>query len=397
MSNRKGVDVSEEKKIQATLLSDKSDTAHFYDRVHSIPLFRGLSTRRHICALSCEIEPQQAAPIFVVVHGTWATRSRWTHRDSKLVTEVTKRWPESVFYQFRWTGTNGARHRLVAAEVLGEELNQLAGIYPSSKIVVISHSHGGNVVAWAATDIMLPISAAIYLNTPFTQVAPAPEKVGFPLPFILAILGFSLFLPLSKSIAYYVSNPDPPGFLLMFVAISLAFIGAMVLATSVAKRIIEVGNRLAVVSNAFRRISRELVVVIVGDEPNAALGGIYFFQWLGVRVVLPLYLGTAALVVFTVLFLSGSAADMLVRITEVLTEATLGTLLVTLIFCHKRLRFGSEPSRTTHIGCCYHRTRRSNRLCYGRFDWRRPSKTLTSLRIYRGDHDNDQVVRIGVR
>jgi triacylglycerol esterase/lipase EstA (alpha/beta hydrolase family) len=126
---------------------------HSYNYVQALPVLRGLLISRRACTLKCDKEPQSGAPIFVLVHGTWATRASWTLPDSKLRKKLESSWPEGGIYRFDWSGTNGVRHRLLASGVLSEKLNELVVRYPSSKVVVISHSHGGNVVAWASNRL----------------------------------------------------------------------------------------------------------------------------------------------------------------------------------------------------------------------------------------------------
>jgi hypothetical protein len=61
-----------------------------------------------------------------------------------------------------------------------------------------------------------------------------------------------------------------------------------------------IGGRLMNASNGSRKVSRELVSFVVGDEPSAALGAVYLSQWLGRRAVI--------LLLITVFGLGGLAA-----------------------------------------------------------------------------------------
>lgn len=132
----------------------------WYDHIEKVPVIRGLFASRRICRLLCDNEPQCGAPIFIIVHGTWPGRAKWTQSNSTLVAELSKRWPGAGIYRFKWSGTNGVRQRLVAADVLCDRINDLGSRFPESELVTISHSHGGNIVAWASTRIRFPIRAA---------------------------------------------------------------------------------------------------------------------------------------------------------------------------------------------------------------------------------------------
>jgi hypothetical protein len=205
-------------------------------------------------------------------------------------------------YRFIWTGTNGARHRLVAAEVLAEKFQQLGVKYPSSRLVAISHSHGGNVVAWASTGIEHPISAAIYLNTPFIQVLGLSDNEPSPSLALRVFIGAASMVTLllySFFSDWLPTNPDPLVGLIIFVT---AFGPMILVQIFLPIPIIKISGKLSKVSNGVRKISRELVVFVVGDEPAAAFNGIYFIQWLGRRIPLAIFISLG--VIFACIALS---------------------------------------------------------------------------------------------
>jgi hypothetical protein len=210
--------------------------------------------------------------------------------------ELARRWPEAGIYRFKWSGVNGARHRLVASEVLSEHFDRLASLYPSSKVVTISHSHGGNVVAWASTRVAHPLCAAVYLNTPFIQVLRS-SKTSSPILRIVLYFGETIFLvPLALTLPdlLFPKQPGPHGIAL---GIGLVIV-LVVLALSqriVPRRVQAVRDRLMSVSNGSRKVSRELVAFVVGDEPSAALSAVYVAQWLGRRAVILLIIAVFAL------------------------------------------------------------------------------------------------------
>ena len=190
--------------------AERSLANRFFDCLKAIPLLRGISASRRACWFSRDREPQEGAPVFVAVHGTWNKRAAWARPDSNLFKKLSELWPQSGLCRFVWSATNGIRHRLVAADVLSEVLKDLEKTYPSSPIVAIAHSHGGNVLAWASTRIKTPLAAAVYLNTPFIQALPStePSKVPF-LRIVLALVGAIVFVPLAVRVQYlFPRRPD---------------------------------------------------------------------------------------------------------------------------------------------------------------------------------------------
>jgi hypothetical protein len=181
---------------------------------------------------------------------------------------------------------------------LTSELNDLSARYPTSKIIAISHSHGGNVVAWASTSVACSLTAAIYLNTPFIQVLAPSTAHRFVLRaflwFGVTLLSFGGILVLEPTgvdwfrdlaTGRHVLAPtgvarlgDSLGGL-----VAWSYIVIVVFATS--QKIVPTWvHRLSValtdISNARRKIFKELVVNATGDEAASMLGGIYIGQWL---------------------------------------------------------------------------------------------------------------------
>ena len=273
--------------------------------LNALPLLRGvvppdsLSTR----TLICDNTPQKGAPIFVTVHGTWATRSTWTHPDSQLIRTLRAAWPQSGFYRFEWSGVNGARHRLAAAARLRVQLDQLSLSHPMSKIVAVSHSHGGNVVAWASTCVDFALSAAVYLNTPFIHVLGSKLRsrnwssgearwglFGMCM-FVVMLLMYPLLLFTSNRLVQFAVA------CLVMVAVWLWW-----WVLDGPDYIKGLANELEYVSTGKRHVARELVVNAIGDEAGPALGGVYFGQWL-IRRVLKLSLIVIVLIYLAAMLL----------------------------------------------------------------------------------------------
>ena len=252
---------------------EKSTT--FKGLVQRIPVVRGLLTGRSLCVLHCDKEPQKGSPIFVAVHGTfWVSRAGWTQHNSKLLLAISKKWPDAGIYRFEWSGVNGASHRLDAADVLAERLADLASHYDTSSIVTIAHSHGGNVVAWAATQLKRPLDAAIYLNTPFIQVLRDSKASSNWLRVALGVFALYSVIGVPMVLLGVKGRQNS-------IAIMITLILVMILLeVAVAPRIEAIRERLVCVSNGARRVAKELVVFVVGDEASAGLGAVYFAHWL---------------------------------------------------------------------------------------------------------------------
>lgn len=271
--------------------AERSLANRFFDCLKAIPLLRGISASRRACWFSRDREPQEGAPVFVAVHGTWNKRAAWARPDSNLFKKLSELCPQSGLCRFVWSATNGIRHRLVAADVLSEVLKDLEKTYPSSPIVAIAHSHGGNVLAWASTRIKTPLAAAVYLNTPFIQALPStePSKVPF-LRIVLALVGAIVFVPLAIRVQYLFPRRPDLDIKVFFAAVAIIVLGIVSIQAIVPRWIKSIRNRLIDSANGARSVSRELAAFVVGDEPNSAFGAVYFLQWFGRRSAITLLL-----------------------------------------------------------------------------------------------------------
>jgi hypothetical protein len=253
--------------------------------VNAIPIVRGLLASRAVCRLQRDTEPQEGAPLFVVVHGTWGRRAAWTEHRSNLMKELAKEYPTAGRYRFIWSATNGVRQREIAAEVLSEELRRTEIRHPSSKIVAIAHSHGGNVVAWASTKLDRPLAGAIYLNTPFTQVLGSPKRSDIVLRVVLFVIGTLVFLPLARVVEEpFFRASASLDITAFFVGLAVLGLGLALLQVIVPRRICTIRNRLMDFVGGTRNVSHEVAAFVVGDEPNSIFGAVYMLQWVG-RIV----------------------------------------------------------------------------------------------------------------
>lgn len=138
----------------------------------------------------------------VLIHGTWARGAPWTREGSQLRDSLAERFGRSVdFISFPWKGSNLAGVRQRAALDLTERIKELpADVGP---VVLIAHSHGGNVALWALDgdqEVRRRVAAVVCLNTPFFAGLPRNTEVlsiAFSVGVAAAVggLGFTFGLP----------------------------------------------------------------------------------------------------------------------------------------------------------------------------------------------------------
>src|ERR1022692_2328478 len=119
--------------------------------------------------------PSTETPRFVCtcVHGTFSSDRLWSGSAATLVDFLQRQFGTSLHVRtFRWNGWNGQKSRMKAAVKLRADLYQAIHDYPSSKHVIIAHSHGGNVALYALKDAELRsrVSGLVTLATPFLFV-----------------------------------------------------------------------------------------------------------------------------------------------------------------------------------------------------------------------------------
>jgi pimeloyl-ACP methyl ester carboxylesterase len=111
----------------------------------------------------------------ILVHGTFARRARWCLPTSDFCTSLQRQLGGSVKFDiFNWSGFNLHRARIVAGERLAARIRRVASSSPGTKIVLIGHSHGGNVIRYAfrRPDVASLVSGVVTLATPFIAIAP---------------------------------------------------------------------------------------------------------------------------------------------------------------------------------------------------------------------------------
>jgi len=195
-----------------------------------------------------------------------------------LMKELAEQWAGAGIYQFVWSGTNGTRHRLLAADKLREELERIMAECPESEIILLAHSHGGNVVAWACTGVTETISAAVYLNTPFIQTLYLKPRLSTVLLCMISSIPFMFIAARIRHVSgfFYADHYN-----LFALGIVLGMLPFTLLLSFWSKGFLtRIGGGMSWYSTQNRRIARELVAVVMGDEVTATLGFVGMIQFL---------------------------------------------------------------------------------------------------------------------
>jgi hypothetical protein len=115
--------------------------------------------------------------IFVLIHGSFAPKADWVQNEKSLLrTTLGTAFPNASFDStFAWRGflstrlNNGHGYRVRAGQRLRTHLLELRDANPNAKIFAIAHSHGGNVLLYAAHDeeVAAKLDGIICMATPF--------------------------------------------------------------------------------------------------------------------------------------------------------------------------------------------------------------------------------------
>ncbi|RKR44573.1 hypothetical protein [Paraburkholderia sp. BL17N1] len=107
---------------------------------------------------------------FILVHGTFATNAPWMADSSALVGSLRAEFGDDVLVTpFNWDGKNSFASRKSAEIELMSLIEKMSIDRTSPPIVIIAHSHGGNVALRAVSRVRKPtrILALVTLGTPY--------------------------------------------------------------------------------------------------------------------------------------------------------------------------------------------------------------------------------------
>src|SRR5262249_2971198 len=100
---------------------------------------------------------------FVLVHGTFSSNRTW----AAFAAELQREDPSTSLDYWPWTGANAQGGRMESARKLACYINDKKKASPDQPLILIGHSHGGNVCR-AAASFAKPeaVQAIIYIATP---------------------------------------------------------------------------------------------------------------------------------------------------------------------------------------------------------------------------------------
>ena len=131
---------------------------------------RWLAARSCICRLGIDnatLDDEGFTGAVVLVHGTFARHASWLQPGSAVRRELHDETAGSVrILTHCWSGANVHAHRQRAARDLAERVRGFAAQTPAP-VVLLGHSHGGNVAMMAAGLSRGAVSAVATLATPF--------------------------------------------------------------------------------------------------------------------------------------------------------------------------------------------------------------------------------------
>jgi hypothetical protein len=166
----------------------------------------------------------------VLVHGTGAPGASWTDPDtSALCQHLKSAFGDAIsFSRPQWSGRNTYQARVEGARTLRSEVAH--GATEDRRTVLIGHSHGGSVVAYAlAADETLcrDVAGAVFLATPFVHARPLPLGKHLPKgPALLAGLLCGMAIVLAGALLLSTTGwPDESSRAIDVVAFALPYVG----------------------------------------------------------------------------------------------------------------------------------------------------------------------------
>lgn len=128
---------------------------------------------------------ESSAPLVVAVHGTWAPvvkgKPHWARAGTPLHAALTDAIQSAcgtapIWHTFTWSGDNSTTGRLAAIEALTTIAGDATMHDPKRLVVIVGHSHGGNIAAVTAQRLTdRPRLRVVTLATPFLTVLARPD------------------------------------------------------------------------------------------------------------------------------------------------------------------------------------------------------------------------------
>lgn len=149
-------------------------------RVEDTPKYRvgfpiqNMTAQNHSAPRLEELTPEARGSSVrcILIHGTWVPEAPWTDSSSEISQSLRRLAGGSVHLsRFIWSGANNQLDRERAADQLAQECRELAAQNPWALILLVGHSHGGNIAMQAVHGIPCGQRAGIIcMATPFIHV-----------------------------------------------------------------------------------------------------------------------------------------------------------------------------------------------------------------------------------
>lgn len=119
-------------------------------------------------------QPQSVEVVLVLVHGTFAAQAGWMQNGSLCRKILGSESGDRVsFVPFGWTGKNNQEARLAASRDLVQTVrSQLEGDPSEKRVVILAHSHGGNIALKALEELhsVPQVAGVVCMATPYFSV-----------------------------------------------------------------------------------------------------------------------------------------------------------------------------------------------------------------------------------
>jgi hypothetical protein len=122
-------------------------------------------------------------PLVVFIHGTWSNFKIWNWMEGKLRDGFPN---ELDFDRVKWSGGNSAFARAEGVK----KFETLASAHPGQPLLIISHSHGANVVLQSADPVRNRVKLLTCLNSPILSA----KRFRLPLLVSIALWALSLIV-----------------------------------------------------------------------------------------------------------------------------------------------------------------------------------------------------------
>lgn len=120
------------------------------------------------------MEQAGKATCCILVPGTWAGKASWAQPGSKLCRFLDAQLGGCSIHVHEWSYHLDEAHRRKAADSLTERIQSMREQY--GRMVVIGHSHGGNVVLNSCRELRPGSVEAVTMNTPFLFPEALPKN-----------------------------------------------------------------------------------------------------------------------------------------------------------------------------------------------------------------------------